>query len=458
MGAFANAQIGIDSIIVEKYYISNAADAAGSVGTLPVGSVTYRVFVDMKATYSLQALFGKPAADNVTSLHPLKVFTSTSFFNNEDRGDTSPNSIPSNQLNKNTIALDSWFAFSGTSNNQVGVLKSDDNGAANLIQTGRSGASAGMLANTNYAMGIPLTTQDGMIPGTPGSVGFVGTGGQESIFAASSQAGNSFIVNDGSVYYQGSIAGPNPTGTNRILIGQFTTNGVFSFELNLQIKDTNGVVQNCVARNLDALATNPVQYTHPSLIYTSSTTNVNVAPTVSITAPTDAATYSVGSSVTITAAASDSDGVIDSVQFFVDGVKIGVDATSPYSYVWVTTSGTHTLTAVATDNNGEHTTSAPITISPTTGINEITANTSISIYPNPASDIVNIEINTTEQIVNATYAIYDVIGNMVSNKKIGTLSGTYSDKIDVSTFAKGLYIIKISSNGGLASTKKIIIQ
>ena len=57
-GFFAKAQNGLENIIVEKYYVSNAADAAGSSGTLPVGSVTYRIFADMLPGYNFQAIYG----------------------------------------------------------------------------------------------------------------------------------------------------------------------------------------------------------------------------------------------------------------------------------------------------------------------------------------------------------------------------------------------------------------
>ena len=47
----AYAQNGLENIVVEKYYVSNAADAAGSIanngGALPVGAVTYRIYADM---------------------------------------------------------------------------------------------------------------------------------------------------------------------------------------------------------------------------------------------------------------------------------------------------------------------------------------------------------------------------------------------------------------------------
>jgi hypothetical protein len=39
----AFSQQGLEKIIVEKYYVSNAEDSIGSMGALPVGSVTYRV-------------------------------------------------------------------------------------------------------------------------------------------------------------------------------------------------------------------------------------------------------------------------------------------------------------------------------------------------------------------------------------------------------------------------------
>lgn len=49
-GNFAQAQTGLQNVIVEKYYRSTAADTVGQSvnGILPVGSVTYRVYLDMK--------------------------------------------------------------------------------------------------------------------------------------------------------------------------------------------------------------------------------------------------------------------------------------------------------------------------------------------------------------------------------------------------------------------------
>ena len=50
-------------------------------------------------------------------------------------------------------------------------------------------------------------------------------------------------------------------------------------------------------------------------------------------------------------------GTIASVQFYANGVSVGTDTTFPYSVSWTpTATGSYTLTAVATDNGGNQTT------------------------------------------------------------------------------------------------------
>lgn len=86
-------------------------------------------------------------------------------------------------------------------------------------------------------------------------------------------------------------------------------------------------------------------------------------PTVSITAPTNAAT--VVGTITLTAIASDNVGVVG-VQFKLDGANILSEIMSfPYTTSWNSTTvsdGSHTLTAVARDAAGNSTTSSGISI------------------------------------------------------------------------------------------------
>jgi hypothetical protein len=92
-------------------------------------------------------------------------------------------------------------------------------------------------------------------------------------------------------------------------------------------------------------------------------TPTNNPPSVDITSPTNGAKYTTGSSITISASASDVDGTVTSVQFYRGSTSIGTDNSSPYSVTWSNAAaGTYTLTAVATDNSGAKTTSSAITI------------------------------------------------------------------------------------------------
>jgi hypothetical protein len=89
-----------------------------------------------------------------------------------------------------------------------------------------------------------------------------------------------------------------------------------------------------------------------------------IAPTVSITAPANNATVS-GSTVTVSANASDNVGVVG-VQFKLDGANLGSeDTTAPYGATWNTTTvadGLHTLTAVARDAAGNQTTATTVSV------------------------------------------------------------------------------------------------
>jgi hypothetical protein len=116
--------------------------------------------------------------------------------------------------------------------------------------------------------------------------------------------GNSIVVTSGAIAALGGIVGP--TSANRVLVGQFTTNGTFTFKLNVQLLNPVGVAENYVHTTLAG-----GQLTHPTL-----TRGVNIAPTVNVTAPSNGATLATGSSVTISANAGDvSGGSISQVEF-----------------------------------------------------------------------------------------------------------------------------------------------
>lgn len=96
----------------------------------------------------------------------------------------------------------------------------------------------------------------------------------------------------------------------------------------------------------------------------------NTPPGVALSAPADGSTGTTGTPITIAANASDADGSVASVEFQVDGVRVGaVDTGAPYAVSWTpATTGSHTLRAIATDDRGATTTSAVrvVTIVPPT--------------------------------------------------------------------------------------------
>lgn len=129
---------------------------------------------------------------------------------------------------------------------------------------------------------------------------------------------------------------------------------------------------------------------------------VNSAPTVSIIAPVNNATYTAPASVSLQANASDA-GSITKVEFFQSqgtsaATSIGVSASSsqPYIFSWTNVpDGTYKITAKATDNAGGITESSPITIVvnslPTVSL---TAPSNNAVYTAPAN--INLQANASD--------------------------------------------------------------
>jgi len=87
--------------------------------------------------------------------------------------------------------------------------------------------------------------------------------------------------------------------------------------------------------------------------------------------------------------------------------------------------------------------------------NQVLSNDSFTLagfkmYPNPAVDLIAIELPSNFQTVNAK--IFDMMGKQLLNKELHPLR----NKINVSELSKGNYIIILSSGNNQLSTKLII--
>ena len=92
----------------------------------------------------------------------------------------------------------------------------------------------------------------------------------------------------------------------------------------------------------------------------------NQSPAVSITSQSTGTTFTAPASVTISATASDADGRVVGVDFYVGSELIGTDTASPYSASWTNVAaGTYSLTARARDNSGGTRTSGAVAVTVT---------------------------------------------------------------------------------------------
>src|SRR4051812_23425733 len=221
LGLMAHAQNGLEKIEVEKYYVTNAADAAQAdqestdntipTGALPVGAVTYRFYADLLPGYKILSVYADGTRNQAVK------FTTTGSFYNNPVGQFSP--VPGTTkagIKNNLLALDTYLTLGAVAASNFGIQKTEDNGTANNVTA--AGNTAGVLLNADAALGVPLTTQDGMIAGTglisPSSVGF--TADATAAFTDGTVVANTMELTDGNFYTTVGAIGPI-AGTNKVL-------------------------------------------------------------------------------------------------------------------------------------------------------------------------------------------------------------------------------------------------
>ncbi len=136
-----------------------------------------------------------------------------------------------------------------------------------------------------------------------------------------------------------------------------------------------------------------------------------------------------------------------SYQWYYAGVAI-TGATNPY-YV-PTQNGAYTV--VITDANG-CTAISSIFAMTTVGIKDISADGYINVYPNPASDVVVVEGSSASPEI--IISVLSPSGQLVS-QTTQTVSGkNFKTIVNISQFAKGLYVLKLES-GDIVSYLKFV--
>ncbi len=113
-------------------------------------------------------------------------------------------------------------------------------------------------------------------------------------------------------------------------------------------------------------------------------------------------------------------------------------------------------TATLTDQNGCSFKVGPITVKSISSIADLDFVSKFSLNPNPASNIVNLNIDFNRN-VSANVTIKNLVGQTVYNQNYHSDS-TINSVIDVTRFDAGMYLIILSSENAQASHKFIVVK
>ena len=170
-------------------------------------------------------------------------------------------------------------------------------------------------------------------------------------------------------------------------------------------------------------------------------------PTVTITSPTASSTVFGTTTITAMATSTAQSGTISSVQFLLDGVNLGSAVTSsPWQISWNTTSvsnGSHTLSALATDNYNSTSTSAGVTVSVQNAAPAVS-----SFLASPSIVALNGTTTLSWTVASAT--------SISISPAIGTVTGSTTTTPSLSTTT--LYTLTaVNSNGTSTATTTVSI-
>ncbi len=248
-----------------------------------------------------------------------------------------------------------WVKLTRTSNT-FNAYSSPDGTAWTLV-----GTDTIAMANSVF-VGMPVTSHYNLVVGTDtfANVSATGVGNALPTVSITSPANNATFTAPANITINATASDTDGT-VSKV---DFYQNGSF---LGTDATSPYSFAWNGVAAGnyaLTAIATDNAGGTGTStpvnIVVNPSSNN---PPTVSITSPANNATFTAPANITINATASDTDGSVTKVDFYQNGVFLGTDATSPYSFAWNgVAAGNYALTAVATDNGGATTTSTPVNI------------------------------------------------------------------------------------------------
>jgi hypothetical protein len=134
----------------------------------------------------------------------------------------------------------------------------------------------------------------------------------------------------------------------------------------------------------------------------------------------------------------------DTLTYFSNYYKpMGLTGSATYRYVWFN----------ASSPNDSAYADVTFNITPLS-VSEFNKEISLSMFPNPASDRVNISLENVDNSGNLRLEIVDIIGNKILSQSI---SGTNAG-LDLSEFDNGIYFCTIVSDKKAILTKRFVVS
>jgi len=177
-------------------------------------------------------------------------------------------------------------------------------------------------------------------------------------------------------------------------------------------------------------------------------------PSVTLTAPVNNAQVVVNTSVTVSATASDPDGTVKKVEFFVGSALVGTDSIAPYAVSWTPMqTGIVAVLAKAIDNHGKFrfTDANVVEVVSSSAIEENESAPAVRVFPVPAREYVNVCIPGMKD-PDGILRLTDVTGKLILEQPLKN-----EMKLDTRALNPGLYFISAEFKNGIRVTHKVVI-
>jgi PKD repeat protein len=119
-----------------------------------------------------------------------------------------------------------------------------------------------------------------------------------------------------------------------------------------------------------------------------------------------------------------------------------------------TANGTYTVTLIVTGSNGCTDTTTQV-INFVSGVEEAAAMGAMTVYPNPANDLVNITFNMNAG-ADVNVLAYDMTGKVLVNENQDLSSGTTNVQYNTTEWSNGVYFFRVTENG-VSNTVRVVI-